>query len=209
MLCLTNSLSATLYQLPHASMKPHRLLLAGTALSVIGGAYGYHHWSTAKNNAVSTASVHHDAIIVPTAALKVGSPSQSKTEPQPIATSSDQTAAASTERPTHAKQRMSKTTLTEFLDKVIADAIQRGSLDPNRLAARQLALLPEKFRKKHDDSPQLSAEEIAHVEQQLALGDDAPPDPPPQLPCPDPDHLPDNYNNDYNKMILRQRGCQL
>jgi hypothetical protein len=99
---------------------------------------------------------------------------------------------------------------TALLDQVIADAIQRGTLDINRLTPQQLALLPEKFRKKNNgDAPQLSEEEIEHVEQQLALGDDAPPEPQPAFPCPDPNNLPENYNNDYNKMILRERGCKL
>lgn len=180
-------------------MKPHRLLLAGTALSVICGAFGYHHLATAKANPVNSSLIQNTTASIPTPAAL-----------QPTAVDINRPALeVNFEQPTsHATQQVSKAALTGILDQVIDDAIQRGTLDPNRLTSQQLALLPEKFRRKNDD-PTLSEEEIAHVEQQIALGDDAPPDPPPPFPCPDPNHLPDNYNNDYNKMILRQRGCQL
>ncbi len=179
-------------------MKLHHLLLAGTTLSVIGGAFGYHHLATEKNEPASATPARREAKIRST-------PAQLRAD----AIDTSQPSTATSETATQPAQRMSKAALAGFLDQVIADAIQRGTLDPDRLSPQQLALLPEKFQKKHDDAPQLTDEEIAHVEQQIALGDDAPPDPPPPFPCPDPNHLPDNYNNDYNKMILRERGCKL
>lgn len=167
-------------------MKLRPVLLVSLLVSAIGGSLAYHR---------------------PSAPKRV---SENAQPAAPIADARTATVMPAQTNELDATNSARVTALEEFLDQVIADAIQRGTLDPSRLTAKQLALLPAKFRPSaHSDTPELTPEEIAHVEQQIALGEDAPPDPPPQQPCPDPNHLPENYNNAYNKMILRERGCRL
>jgi hypothetical protein len=169
-------------------MKLYRFLLAGTVISIVGVAFAYHHLE------INPKPIQANSALNATPA-----------KPMPTANA----AVDAIEKSLPATSPAQMQVLMELVNQVIGDAIQRGTLDPNRLTPQQLALLPEKYRKKNNNEPQLNADEIAHIEQQLALGDDAPPDPTPQLPCPDPNNLPENYNNAYNKMILRERGCKI
>jgi hypothetical protein len=103
----------------------------------------------------------------------------------------------------------SRTSLENILDQVIADAIQNGSLNIASLTPAQLALLPSKFKVK---TPLLGEAAIALASQVEGLGsipNDAPEEGPKKTDCPQPGHLPDVWNNEYNKSILRARGCTL
>ncbi len=188
------------------AMKKSYIALVTVTLSSIGFAFGYHHLA-GKNQVNATRSQPDIAVpanngIAKKAAhitKKATRMDNSSRAPQP-----DQNAVEN-----HRSETISTRALTDFLDQVIADAIARGALDPKQLSAQQQALLPAKLRPRSNDEPVMTTDEIARIEEQIALGDDAPPPPTPQEPCPDPNKLPENYNNDYNKMILRQRGCKL
>lgn len=187
-------------------MKSSRILLAGAALCIVGAAAAAanHRFGNQEGSAAASSSS-----LLP---IATRTPNAAQMEPStlPAANPTDNSASSPPPASAPVLAHAPNPALLSFLDAVIEDAINRGTLHVERLSAQQLALLPKRFQPAAPQKPgELTPEEVARAEKLIALGDDAPDDPPPQLECPPPGQLPENWNNEYNKKVLRDRGCQL
>lgn len=124
-----------------------------------------------------------------------------------VTTSQPQPAPAVTDATQAMKGQGSRQLLQDLVEQTIADAIAEGRFDISKLSAEQLALLPPSLRvkaAKNDVAVGLKAGSEFYESPT-----DTPEPPPQKADCPPPGQLPTEWNNDYNKGILRERGCVL